>query len=315
MSRSIDGLGPAQVQFQVDTISYICSAAFTILFYDYLLTLERETSRYWGTPITWGTALFYLNRYELLIGVIPVSVEYLLDNEKVCPVFGTYFLILIVFSQVIVAIISIMRTYALFGRSRLVLGFMSFMTAGSLAFGTWTIVTVSELPPPPAAAPTEFHGRNGCARATSNSMAHLFGASWTCLLVFDCMILSLTAWKAFVSYRQRGGRLLSTLVRDGVVYFLIMVFLHAGNLASFLNPGQDTYSHGLTTTIVITLSSVLMSRFMLDLRDPNLLSDNQSLVLDTATLPDISLVEPYYGSADSGETWSEEDRGRRWQVT
>ncbi|KAJ7107378.1 hypothetical protein C8R44DRAFT_885393 [Mycena epipterygia] len=206
---------------------------------------------------------------------------------------------------------------------------MLFVTAGLLIFGTWTIVAVSELP---AAAPTEFHGRNGCARATSNSTAHLFGASWTCLLVFNCMILSLTACKAFVSYRQRGGRLISPFVRDGAVYFLIMVCLHAGSLASFLvrlfspfcrqmstklraivqNPGQDTYSRGLTTTIVITLSSVLMSRFMLNLRDPNLLTDNQSLVLDTATHPDISLVEPYYGSADaSSEISYEEGRGGR----
>ncbi|KAJ7107398.1 hypothetical protein C8R44DRAFT_804574 [Mycena epipterygia] len=286
MSRSIDGLGPAQVQFQVDTISYISSAAFTILFYDYLLTLERETSRYWGTPITWGTALFYLNRYELLIGVIPVAVEYLLNKEKLCPVFGTYFLILIVFWQVIVAIISIMCTYALFGRSRLVLGFMLFVTAGLLIFGTWTIVAVSELAPPPAAAPTEFH---------------VFGASWTCLLVFNCMILSLTACKAFVSYRQRGGRLLSTFVRDGESF---------RNLQVTAADSQDTYSRGLATTIVITLSSVLMSRFMLNLRDPNLLTDNQSLVLDTATHPDISLVEPYYGSADSSsETSYNEGRG------
>lgn len=43
----------------------------------------------------------------------------------------------------------------------------------------------------------------------------VYGASWAGILFFDCMILSLTVWKAFVSYRKRGGRLLSTLVRDG----------------------------------------------------------------------------------------------------
>lgn len=43
----------------------------------------------------------------------------------------------------------------------------------------------------------------------------VFGASWAGLLVFDFMILLLTVWKAFSSYRKRGGRLLSTLLCDG----------------------------------------------------------------------------------------------------
>ncbi|KAJ7135797.1 hypothetical protein C8R44DRAFT_869495 [Mycena epipterygia] len=299
MSGFTDGLSPAQVQFQVDETSYFAGAAFTILFYDYFLTLDRETSRYWGTRMTWATVLFYLNRYGLLIGVIPVMVGSFWEGPNKAKLYVSQHArcIILMSYLLIVSSISIMRTYALFGRSRLVLGFMLCVTGGLFTFGTWTMVAVTKLPAPHAAAPI-FHPKNGCAHPMSASMARLFGASWAGLLVFDCMILSLTVWKAFVSYRERGGRLLSILVRDGAVYFLVMAVQHATIIASFVIPGPYAYSRGLNTTMQVVLSSVLMNRLMLNLRDPKLSAD-QSLVSETSTRPefDISTVEPYYGSA------------------
>ncbi|KAJ7135804.1 hypothetical protein C8R44DRAFT_696099 [Mycena epipterygia] len=299
MSGFTDGLSSVQVQFQANETTYFAAAAFTILFYDYLLTLDRETSRYWGSRITWATVFFYLNRYGLLVGVIPVMVGSFWEGPnkaKVCPSFATYFQFLCVFSQLIASSISIMRTYALFGRSRLVLGFMLCVTGGLFAFGTWTMLSVGHTP---HLAPMRFYPRIGCAYfLLSDSMARVTGVSWVALVLFDCMILSLTIWKAFVSYRERGGRLLSILVRDGALYFLVMAVQHATNIASFVIPGPYAYSRGLITTMEIVLSSVLMNRLMLNLRDPKLSTD-QSLVLETLTRPelDISTVEPYYGSA------------------
>lgn len=43
--------------------------------FDYALTFEEEVTRYWATGLTWGTALFYINRYSALIGTIPILVE------------------------------------------------------------------------------------------------------------------------------------------------------------------------------------------------------------------------------------------------
>jgi hypothetical protein len=47
-----------------------------LLFYDYILTFGWEVSRYWGSPLTFPTVLFYLNRYGTTLGNIPVIFEY-----------------------------------------------------------------------------------------------------------------------------------------------------------------------------------------------------------------------------------------------
>jgi hypothetical protein len=47
-----------------------------ILYYDYLLTLPLECSRYWGSRITLASGFFYLNRYLALLGHIPVVFRY-----------------------------------------------------------------------------------------------------------------------------------------------------------------------------------------------------------------------------------------------
>ncbi|KAJ7135798.1 hypothetical protein C8R44DRAFT_869496 [Mycena epipterygia] len=341
MSGSTAGLSPAQIQYQVNASTCFTTAAFTILFYDYFLTLDRETSRYWGSRMTWATLFFYLNRYGLLLGAIPVIAQYFWDDPtkaKVCmwqyvtctiltfdpvtrcPAFGTYYESLVFFSQLVIAIISIMRTYALFDRSRLVLGFMLFVTVGFGVFGIYTMVVVRHNAPGPApmflpSAPMEFQPQGGCAGPLSVSVSRLFGASWAGLLFFDCMILSLTAWKAFLSYNKPSGRLISILVRHGALFFLVMALLHAGNITSFFRAGIQLhgpydYARGLTTSTTNVLSSILISRFMLNLRDPKLLADNSSLIWDTARRPElhISTVEPYYGSAHYGsESQDEED--------
>jgi hypothetical protein len=38
--------------------------------------VDREVSRYWGTPLTWATFLFYFNRYFSILGSFPALIEW-----------------------------------------------------------------------------------------------------------------------------------------------------------------------------------------------------------------------------------------------
>lgn len=49
--------------------------------YDYTLTFPEEVERYWGTRLTWGTTLFYLNRYSALFGTVPILAELLMTTN------------------------------------------------------------------------------------------------------------------------------------------------------------------------------------------------------------------------------------------
>jgi hypothetical protein len=45
--------------------------------YEYTLTFRLEVERYWGTRLTAGNALFFVNRYSALFGTVPILVELL----------------------------------------------------------------------------------------------------------------------------------------------------------------------------------------------------------------------------------------------
>jgi len=48
-----------------------------ILLYDYCLTFVAEVERYWVVRrLSWGLGFFYLNRYLVLFGHIPIMVEF-----------------------------------------------------------------------------------------------------------------------------------------------------------------------------------------------------------------------------------------------
>ena len=48
-----------------------------ILLYDYCLTFVAEVERCWVVgQLSWGLGFFYLNRYLVLFGHIPVMMEY-----------------------------------------------------------------------------------------------------------------------------------------------------------------------------------------------------------------------------------------------
>ncbi|OCH84210.1 hypothetical protein OBBRIDRAFT_839875 [Obba rivulosa] len=56
---------------------YSALAGFVVLYYDYCLTFHDEVERFWkGFAFSWGSALFFINRYFSLLGPIPAIVEY-----------------------------------------------------------------------------------------------------------------------------------------------------------------------------------------------------------------------------------------------
>ena len=48
-----------------------------ILLYDYCLTFAAEVERCWAVrQLSWGLWFFYLNRYLVLFGYIPIMIEF-----------------------------------------------------------------------------------------------------------------------------------------------------------------------------------------------------------------------------------------------
>ncbi|KAK7046530.1 hypothetical protein R3P38DRAFT_73715 [Favolaschia claudopus] len=320
-------LSISEIQAELNLNAYFSLAAFTLLYYDYILTLRQEVSRYWGTRITWATFLFYLNRYGCIFATLPVILENFWTSEgarkwKVCHSLQTYHQIVAMLAQLVVGVMLVMRTYALYGKSIRALSFMLFGASGGLGFGIWGLISAKEMTP--STNPVEdIHPFVGCGVHLSFAVSRRLGYAWMGMLAFDIMIFIMTVRKAFenagVMTGQRKGQLILTLVRDGALYFLIMGLANGGNIASFMFAGQ--YLRGVGTTLTNVLSSILISRLMFNLRDPRLTarvtiihdpSDNTTM--QESLTPFTTTVEPYYETGasiqESDVPWLEYDDGK-----
>lgn len=55
-----------------------------LLYYDYFLTLSDEVDRFWHRgPHSWGSIIFFANRYLALLGHLPFVVSVYIDPCKI----------------------------------------------------------------------------------------------------------------------------------------------------------------------------------------------------------------------------------------
>ncbi|KAF8267039.1 hypothetical protein EI94DRAFT_1731582 [Lactarius quietus] len=181
----------------------------------------------------WLTLAILLNRYLPIFGHIPLAVSYFTGQRGL----HLYHEVLGIFIQSVAGLLCMIRVYALYGRSRRVLGVLLSVGATAILVTCWgmvasrhnkhleTILVISSLP--------------GCNQFTPERS----------------LIFSLTLYKAFTM--GRGIRLLNVIVRDGRSYSTQALFIM--NLTNILILLVRPHAmHRLSITLV--------SRLMLNLR-------------------------------------------------
>jgi len=143
---------------------------------------------------------------------------------------------------------------------------------------------------------SEYLWTRGCASAVYRTGALRYAEAWGGLLVFDCVIFTLTLYKSLLLRATCGStfRLLGLMLRDGSVYFGVMVICNIANILMLVYGGPFLVS--ATSAIVNNLSSVMITRLMLNMRDPNLDAVSQNSWMTTLGfhIPEnlSTLVEP-----------------------
>ncbi|OCH91655.1 hypothetical protein OBBRIDRAFT_872046 [Obba rivulosa] len=193
---------------------YSTVVPIAILCYDYCLTFATEMESFWSRKISWASVLFFLNRYVSLLGTIPTVLEFFESPSNNC-----YALIV----QVIVAALLIVRTYALYDKDRRILALllMACVVGGAIAIvpvGVPRMCNILILGP--AVIPSCPTNR-----------------TWSFTLILDTLVFSLTVAKVIQIGGLRGFRrsdLLRMLLRDGVIYYAIMVVINIANIVSYM---------------------------------------------------------------------------------
>ncbi|KAF9534351.1 hypothetical protein CPB83DRAFT_902292 [Crepidotus variabilis] len=244
----------------------VSAAALVLLYYDYVLTLSDEIERYWmpNRKITIASALFYMNRYLSLLGHLPNIVEYFwisTDPERltVCTrlISAHYYTTVVI--QIVIGAMLFVRTKALYGRDRRILYLLSISAIIIIGYGGWSVFTAPSM----SYVPGDLL-EDGCFFPISNETARRFANAWTAMLSFDVLVCFLTLYKAFTMASTGASSVLDIIVRDGSLHFGVMVVACISVIVSF-HVSPD-YLKGLTGTLTNILSSVMVTRLMLNLR-------------------------------------------------
>ncbi|TBU29023.1 hypothetical protein BD311DRAFT_661932 [Dichomitus squalens] len=269
--------------------------AISLLYYDYFLMLDTEIEHFWRrASISPISVLFVFNRYLGLLGPLPILVEYfviLSPSVSDCRELQSYHQCYAIVGQIVVALVLLLRTYALYNRSWQALVGLSALTAVLLVttlvaeFMKTTTVTSST-------------GLEVLFDVCDLSLTHeqcvhsRRSVGWMANLCLDTTIFALTLVR---TVKMRRSYLhhepLRTLFRDGegctacaaprgsltldlrggAIYYGVLVAVGVANLVTFVQ--FDDRNHGVATTLGNALSSTLVSRICLNLWDRRLRVD------------------------------------------
>ncbi|KAK7046435.1 hypothetical protein R3P38DRAFT_2873789 [Favolaschia claudopus] len=256
---------------------FLGAISFALLFYDYLLTLDLEISRYWGSRFSWPTVLFFINRYGALLGNVPVIVQKFWSAPEssaliphkltTCQHLELYHQWFVITTQILIGVMLIFRTYALYERNRTILILMLMVGAGVVAACIWGTIFSGKAQV--VLGPLHL----GCTYTIINSQTVALIVAWASMAIFDILIFFLTLYKALSQRYLVGVQLLHILLRDGSIYFGVVVVSNLCNIMTFIFGGP--FTRGVATTFTNIISSIMISRLMLNIRDPSLANQRQ----------------------------------------
>jgi len=236
--------------------SDIAIASAALVFYDWFLTSGDELDFLWCRGrFTFARILFILARYPglacAIVGVFPQTVHQ--NSITTCLTVVT-----ILSSELILA----MRTWAIWGRSRPILVFLTILL---LACAVPAIVVVNRDMVTAVAVPSAtLDGEEPCSVLESD-VKHAWVVPYVGVIVFEIVVLSLTLYRVLKCYRLapiQRSRLLDILWIDGVIYFAFMFLLGVLNIGLAVQI-SDTKTRNGCTQLQTILHSVLSTRIVL----------------------------------------------------
>ncbi|XP_006460600.1 hypothetical protein AGABI2DRAFT_117541 [Agaricus bisporus var. bisporus H97] len=232
---------------------YFQIAAFVMLAYDHLITLEQEVERIWKRPKSAASLLFLLNRYATLIQFIIIVIVgeasrmYLYTNRSTiasldsCIRCDSYVLFEGICTVALVAV----------GQGQIIISIVGLKDGFAVP-----------LPP----------GLVGCILTGSNT---LFPSVWIAPLVTDSFIFLLTIYRTKENIRtlftsvSNGAtsvtdRAVTILLRDGLMYYFLIFLANLMNCLIYFIAEPDIKPIGASFSQLLTCT--VISRLVLNLR-------------------------------------------------
>ncbi|KAJ8501501.1 hypothetical protein ONZ45_g12129 [Pleurotus djamor] len=262
--------------------------ATTILFYDHLLTFGDEIQHIWKKPKTPLSLLFLLNRYfappvfiiciialfspdwtvETLVGFVYPLIIFSMDHFR-CTSFAKFEGVLTLVTVMVAESMLILRVYAVYHQSRLVL--VACLTVWITQLGLMSYILAHSGPVVIPRTPVTY----GCILvADLGSLNILFVVP---SIVFDTTIFVMLMVALVKKARDHPlSMMLQIILRDGILYFVVVFMLNSAWTGTGLGLSMDLKN--ILSFPCTAMTNVLIGRLTLNLR-----KNSNSLVFDTSS--------------------------------
>ncbi|KAG1778063.1 hypothetical protein EV702DRAFT_1097115 [Suillus placidus] len=190
---------------------FVSLAVFWV--YDCFLTLDQEVSLIHCPPWKKGSVLYVMARYlPAFLLCVHIYMNYLQnENFVTCKSLLSISYCAAAFCIACAEGIFVLRTYALWGNKKSILGLMlSTVLCLAILDVVMTTAISSQLE-------LELSGwGDGCYSLSHDKMA---AAPWSLLVAFELEILVLTIIRVYWAYRERGCALINILLQHNIFYF------------------------------------------------------------------------------------------------
>ncbi|KAI0746692.1 hypothetical protein C8Q80DRAFT_1104999 [Daedaleopsis nitida] len=256
----------------ITKIRYAELASTMIILFDHLLTLDQEVRLIWSAQWSLGKILFLINRYYALCVVV-----YLYVNrhsivmgptltECSCLHWFRWQGWTGIITFVIAELILQLRLYALYFRSKRVLAVTNIVCLAAAIGSSYVMGHALSL----IVAFAIQLPNTGSTVCVPIGLPDGFYQFWIPMLISECVLCGLALYRGFRSYRptenllQSGRRIIETLVRDSVWYFVVIFATYLTNAIIFLTRGGAEVE--IPIGFAVALSTVMSSRLCLNVR-------------------------------------------------
>lgn len=235
-------------------------AAQALCCYDYCITFASEVKYVWSRKFSLAAALFYAFRYSAVLNTLFIALGYFpwrnWNTSHSCVIIIRFEMAGDVLILTTSTVFTAMRVFALFHRSLYLFGFS--LVLGLIAPVITAYSFIRSTPILYEITP----GYQVCYIETANVVNYWMMGARASSLVFDGFVFGMTWWGTRRATALGGSK--AVLMRDTAIYF---GFLFALNVLAIGIAAVHLTFIVVVNTWTAILTSVLLSRLMLDLRE------------------------------------------------
>ncbi|KAF9445297.1 hypothetical protein P691DRAFT_710554 [Macrolepiota fuliginosa MF-IS2] len=201
-------------------------ACTTLLVYDHLCTLDQEVAYVWSNPLGGGSILFVLNRYLPYVDTLmSLNMNILsVHNPESCLKQNTILTWFIVSGIIISEIILVLRTYALWGRRRLITVILC--CSSTVTFIPAIVIAHYEIKSLKY-IPTPYPDRPGCKLGYASPIILI---AYILLVVSETTVAVLTGIQGYRSLRHSSSPWVKQMYKDGLLFYLYLLVISVANV-------------------------------------------------------------------------------------